>query len=125
VATYATPQSYQANDILTAPPGRLVVLLYDGASRFLRQAATAMRAGELSRANTALQRGEAIIAELLTTLDYERGGQIAAALRDLYLFFLRELNAARLRRSPERIDTVSTLLTELRTAWAQAAPTGS
>jgi flagellar protein FliS len=125
VATYATPQSYQANDILTAPPGRLVVLLYDGASRFLRQAATAMRAGELSRANTALQRGEAIIAELLTTLDYERGGQIAAALRDLYLFFLRELNAARLRRSPERIDTVSTLLTELRTAWAQVAPTGS
>ena len=50
MAAYAAPQqSYASNDILTASPGRLVVLLYDGAGRFFRQASAAMRAGALTR----------------------------------------------------------------------------
>ena len=122
MAAYAAPQSYQANDILTAPPGRLVVLLYDGATRFLRQAAVALRHGKLERSNASLQRGEAIIAELLATLDYEKGGEIAASLRDLYLFCQRYLNEARLERDAEKIDTVVDLLGELREAWAQIDP---
>jgi flagellar secretion chaperone FliS len=122
VAAYAAPKSYQQHDVLTAPPGRLVVLLYDGAIRFLRQAAVLTRQADVQRANTALQRGEAIIAELLSTLDYERGGEIATNLRDLYLFCQRELNAARIERDADRIDVVVELLLELRDAWAQVDP---
>jgi flagellar secretion chaperone FliS len=119
VAAYAAPQSYQQNAILTAPPGRLVVMLYDGVGRFLRRAAVAMRAGDLESANRFLQRGEAIIDELLTTLNLEQGGQIAASLRDLYLFCRRELNDARIARDGDRIDVVAALLGELRETWAQ------
>jgi flagellar secretion chaperone FliS len=119
VAAYAAQQSYQQNDVLTATPGRLVVLLYDGAGRFLRRAAAALRADSLEASNTALQRAEAIIDELLATLDFERGGEIAASLRDLYLFCRRELNDARLERDADKIETVADLLGELREAWAQ------
>ena len=119
MAAYAAQQSYQQNDVLTATPGRLVVLLYDGAGRFLRRAAAAMRGEQLEAANPALQRAEAILDELLATLDFDRGGEIAASLRDLYLFCRRELNDARVERDPERVETVASLLGELREAWAQ------
>ncbi len=119
MAAYAAQQSYQQNDVLTATPGRLVVLLYDGAGRFLRRAAAAVRAENLEASNAALQRAEAIIDELLATLDFDRGGEIAASLRDLYLFCRRELNDARLERDADKIETVADLLGELREAWAQ------
>ena len=122
MAAYAAPQSYTQNAVLTAPPGRLVVMLYDGAIRFLRRGMLAMENGDPQRTNEALQRGEAIIDELLVTLDHEKGGEIAASLRDLYLFFRRHLNEARVEQDPEKIDTVVNLLDELRDAFAQIDP---
>lgn len=122
VATYAAPQSYQQHAVLTAPPGQLVVMLYDGAIRFLRRAAHAAEQGDTVKSNQSLQRAEAIIDELLVTLDYERGGEIATSLRDLYLFCRRHLNEARLEKAGEKIDTVIGLLSELRDAFAQIDP---
>ena len=124
MAAYAAPKSYQLNDILTAPPGRLVVLLYDGAGRFLRRSAAAMRAGEVQRANSSMQRAEAIIDELLVTLNYEQGGEIATSLRDVYLFCRRLLNESRVEQDAAKIDSVVDLLAELREAWAQIDPAG-
>ena len=122
MAAYAAPQSYQQNAVMTAPPGRLVVMLYDGAGRFLRRASLAMQNGEVARTNESLQRGEAIINELLITLDHDRGGEIAASLRDLYLFCGRHLNEARVDKDHEKIDAVVGLLSELRDAFAQIDP---
>jgi flagellar protein FliS len=122
VAAYAAPQSYQQNAVMTAPPGRLVVMLYDGAGRFLRRASLAMQNGEMVRTNESLQRGEAIIDELLVTLDHEKGGEIAASLRDLYVFCRRYLNEARVEKDHEKIETVADLLAELRDAFAQIDP---
>ena len=122
MAAYAAPQSYQQNAVLTAPPGRLVVMLYEGAGRFLRRASLAMQNGDVARTNTALQRAEAIINELLVTLDHEKGGEIAASLRDLYLFCRRHLNEARIEKDHEKIDAVVGLLAELRDAFAQIDP---
>jgi len=122
VAAYAAPQSYQQNAILTAPPGRLVVMLYEGAGRFLRRASVAMQHGDVAKTNNALQRAEAIIDELTVTLNHEEGGEIAAGLRDLYLFCRRHLNEARLEKNPEKIEDVVGLLDELRDAFSQIAP---
>jgi flagellar protein FliS len=122
VAAYAAPQSYQQNAVMTAPPGRLVVMLFDGAGRFLRRASLAMQNADVARTNDALQRGEAIIDELLVTLDLEKGGEIAASLRDLYLFCRRHLNDARVEQDHEKIDAVVGLLAELRDAFAQIDP---
>jgi flagellar secretion chaperone FliS len=116
----ASPQAYRRGAVLAAGPAELVVILYDGARRFLRQAAAAMRDGEVERAHVTLRHGELIIAHLNTTLDLEQG-EVAARLRQLYEFSLRHLNAARMAQDPAMVEAVTELLGELRDAWAKVA----
>jgi flagellar protein FliS len=121
MTTYAAAsQGYRENSVLTAPPERLVVMLYDGASRFLTQAAAAMRSGGHGTANTRLQRAEAIIDELQSTLDMDQG-EVAERLQSIYVFCRRLLMEARLEQDADKIDQVAGLLGELRQAWAAVA----
>ena len=120
---YATAQqAYRDSAILTAPPERLVVMLYDGANRFLLQGAAAMRAGDLTISNEKMRRAEAIVQELRATLDMS-AGQVAVNLDSIYSFCQRLLLEARIKRDAEKIDHVAKLLGELRDAWDQAAQT--
>ena len=119
--TYApAPRAYRESSILTAPPERLVVMLYDGARRFLAQAAYAMRERDVAQAGNRLQRAEAIIEELLATLDMS-AGEVAERLEAIYVFSRRMLAEARLEQDPEKVEQVSELLGELREAWAEVA----
>ena len=115
--------AYRQQSVLTATPGQLVVMLYDGCLRFLHQAAYAMREGEHGEAERRLGRAEAIIDELLATLDLEKGGVIASRLQGIYVFCNRQLLDARTERDPAMIEKVAELLAELRDAWAQIAST--
>jgi flagellar protein FliS len=118
---YATAQqAYRDSAVLTATPEQLVVMLYDGARRFLTQAAFAMRQGDLATANERLRRAEAIIAELRSTLDMS-AGEIAERLSAIYAFCQRHLMEARFKRDADHIDQVAKLLSELREAWGQVA----
>ena len=119
---YATAQqAYRDSSVLTAPPERLVVMLYDGAHRFLFQATHAMRSGDISMMNDRMQRAEAIINELRGTLNFDEGGEIAGRLESIYTFCQRHLLEARLKRDPKKIEQVMKLLAELRDAWVQVA----
>jgi len=106
---------------MTATPERLVVMLYDGAIRFLHQAAAAMRANDPVRARDRLRRAEAIVDELNYTLDFEQGGEVAERLRGIYLFSKRHLLESNLRRDPDGVDQVAKLLGELRESWDHIA----
>ena len=117
----SVPAAYKESSIVTAPPERLVVMLYDGVNRFLTQGAVAMSQGEVAHSNDRLQRAEAIISELNATLDMSAGGEIAERLRAIYVFCRRQLGEARLERNPAKVETVSRLLGELRESWAQLA----
>ena len=123
LATYAGNQSaaYKQQSILTAPPGRLVVMLYDGCLRFLFQSAYAMREGDRRQSQDRMRRAEAIIDELTVTLDHDRGGEIASRLQGIYAFCRRHLMEAAAEQDPTKIEEVSELLTELREAWAEIA----
>src|SRR4051794_19863581 len=121
VPTQASAAAYQQSSILTATPAQLVVMLYDGARRFLYQAASAMREGERSTANQRLRRAEDILNELHSTLDHERGGEISSRLEAIYVFCKAELIRARLDDDADRVDFVREQLSELREAWAQLA----
>ena len=116
----ASPDAYRQSAVLSATPAELVVMLYDGASRFLRQAATAMRARDVERAHNALRRAELIIAHLDGTLDSEQG-EIADRLHAIYHFCLAHLNRGRLAQDAGKLEEVSGLLGELRAAWAEVA----
>ncbi len=124
MSAYAQSRSrtaYQSSAVLTATQGQLIVMLYDGANRFLVQAATAMRGGNIEAAHKKLRRAETIIAHLRASLDFEQGGQIAQDLLSIYVFCTSYLNSARVGRDAEKIEQVAGLLTQLRGAWAQVA----
>jgi flagellar protein FliS len=119
---YARPQAYREASVMTASPEQLVVMLYDGAGRFLRQAEGAMNGGGTwLQASQKLSRAEAIIDELLATLDMD-AGEIAGRLQAIYVFCKTRLIEARLERDPGRVDQVARLLAELRDAWATIEP---
>jgi flagellar secretion chaperone FliS len=121
MSAYApAPNAYRESAILTATPEQLVVMLYDGANRFLTQSAVAMRERRPALAGEKLRRAEAIIDELLATLDMSVG-QIAEQLQALYLFFKEHLSAARLEQSADKVEEVARLMRELRSAWAGIA----
>ena len=115
----ASPAAYKQQSIMTAPPERLVVMLYDGAIRFFFQATAAQREGARATALERMGRVEAIVDHLLGTLDMEQGGEIAQRLEGIYVFSKRLLLEARLERDADKIDLVRGYLTELREAWAQ------
>ena len=121
MATYAGNQTaaYRQQAILTAPPGRLVVMLYDGCLRFLFQSAHAMREGDRQTSLQRMRRAEAIIDELTITLDHDRGGVIASRLHGIYAFSRRQLLDAWREGDADKIDEVSSMLSELRDAWAE------
>jgi flagellar protein FliS len=118
---YARPQAYREASVMTASPEQLVVMLYDGAGRFLRQAEGAMVDGTWLAASEKLGRAEAIIDELLATLDMD-AGEVAERLQAIYVFGKARLIEARLERDAGRVDQVARLLAELRDAWAQIEP---
>jgi flagellar protein FliS len=116
----ASHAAYRRGAVLAATPAELVVMLYDGARRFLRQAVIAMQAGEFERAHNTLRNGERIISHLDGTLDFEQG-ELPQRLHAIYLFCLTQLGAARIGQSPAKVEEVSGLLAELRDAWSQIA----
>jgi flagellar secretion chaperone FliS len=108
---YARPNAYRENSILTASPEQLVVMLYDGAGRFLRQAEGSMVDGSWLQASEKLTRAVA-------TLDMD-AGEVADRLQSIYVFCKTRLIEARIERDAVRVDQVARLLGELRDAWSQ------
>jgi flagellar protein FliS len=117
---YASPQAYRDSAVLTASPEQLVVMLYDGAVRFLRQAEVAMSEGAWLHSFEKLSRGEAILDELLATLNMDTG-EIAERLQAIYIFCKKTLIESRVQRDAEKIGQVVALLVDLREAWARLA----
>lgn len=110
------PNAYRQSAVLTASPERLIVMLYDGAHRFLAGAAHSMRAGDVPATHMRLRGAESIISHLQNTLDLEQG-EIAHNLSAIYSFCKRHLNEARLERNVGKIERVDALLCELRSSW--------
>ena len=115
--------AYRRASVLAATPGELVVMLYDGAMRFLHRGAVAMAEGQVEVAHNALRRGERIIRHLDATLDFDQG-ELPQRLHAIYAFCLAHLSAARYAQDVGKIEEVGELLGELRDAWSQVAAEG-
>ena len=124
MSTYASPQAYREAAVLTASPVQLVVMLYDGVERFLRQAEIVMAEGNVPQANDRMQRAEAILDELIATLD-KTAGQIAERLEGIYVFCKRLLMEARTERDPAKLEKVRDLMRPLRDSWSELAEGGA
>jgi flagellar protein FliS len=92
-------------------------MLYDGARRFLFQAGVAMQDRKIELSNRKLRRAEDIIQHLRDVLDMEQG-EIAQNLEAIYVFSLRQLRQSRFDKDVAKIEHVSSLLGQLRDAFA-------
>jgi flagellar protein FliS len=117
MTTLATPNAYKESAVLSAPPEMLVVMLYDGARKFLFQAGVAMRDGRIELTNRKLRRVEDILQHLRDALDMDQG-DIPANLESIYVFCLRQLRQSRFEKDPATLEHVSSLLGQLREAFA-------
>lgn len=115
-------QSYRQVATRTASPGQLVLMLYEGAIRFLERAQAGFRLEDPVEFNTTINnnilRAQDIIRELDFSLNVEQGGELAIQLRRLYDYFDRILLEANLRKDPKGVTEVIQRITDLRDAWA-------
>jgi flagellar protein FliS len=109
--------AYQNIQTITADPGRLVLMLYDGATVYLRRALRALEQGDTAAFGQALSGANGIIGELSTSLDHEVGGEVAANLARLYGFMLRHLSEALIGRRRDNVEQVLGILETLRDAF--------
>lgn len=122
--TYSNPlQSYRHVSTNTASPGQLVVMLYDGAIKFLERALTGFEFDDPGAFNETISnnilRAQQIIAELNGSLDMKQGGEISATLRRLYDYMDGLLTRGNLHKTRGEIDETIRHLTELRGAWRE------
>jgi flagellar secretion chaperone FliS len=108
---------YKENAVGTQSKGRLIVMLYDGAIRFMNLAIKEMEAGNYAAKGQYIAKAQDIINELNAVLDMDAGGEIATNLRQLYCFMIRRLSEANIKRDPRLIQDVIDLLDELNQGW--------
>ncbi len=117
----ATPyHRYQQVQIEGADEGALVLMLYDGALRFLEKGHKAMVNKDYHKAYMEIIRVERILNELMSCLNLE-AGEIAHNLMRLYEFMEWRLILANKEKDPQGLLEVSKLLGSLRDAWVEAA----
>jgi flagellar protein FliS len=110
--------TYRRTEIQSRTPLELVVMLYDGALRFIGDAREAIVQRDIARRAHSISRALAIISELQSSLDMKAGGEIAASLDGLYGFVRDRLVEASIRQDVGAVDEARRVLTTLREGWA-------
>ncbi|MEO5369281.1 MAG: flagellar export chaperone FliS [Magnetococcus sp. DMHC-1] len=113
-------QSYKTSRATTASREDLLIMLYEGAIRFLELAIVEKEAKNLAEHKLNLRKGLAIISELQSTLDFQKGGEVAIKLFELYGFMLDYLTQANLTQDVSYIREVINQLSTLLDGWRVA-----
>jgi flagellar protein FliS len=113
--------AYQDSAVTTQSKGRLIVLLYEGAIKFMKLAIKELQANNHEAKGQYINKARDIINELNAVLDMNTGGEIAANLRKLYCFMNNRLSEANLKRDPKMIQEVIELMEELNQSWKAIA----
>ena len=118
---YSPATRYRESSVNTASPMKMVVLLYEAAIRHLKQSAEHIRNRNLEGKRESLDRAMAIVQQLHSSLDMEKGGKIAAELDRLYTYITGRMleGSAKLETGP--LYEAVRLLTNLNSAWEQLA----
>ena len=110
---------YKQTQITTANQGKLIVMLYDGAIKFLNIAVDNLDLKTYDVVNNNIIKAQDIITELLLSLNMEEGGEISQNLFNLYMYFKKQLLEANIKKDGEILAQIIKMLKELRDAWDQ------
>jgi len=110
---------YQRNQVLTAKPEELTLMLYNGGAKNLHQAIRAIENKEPAKAHSLIMKTQDILTELMVTLnmDYE----VSESLYSLYEYMKQRLIEANIGKDAEMIKEIEGMFRELKATWAEAA----
>jgi len=112
--------TYRINQIRMASKEQLLIITYDIGIRSCAAAERAIEANDPEQINLNLQRAQAVVRELMVTLNLERGGDVAASLMRLYDYMYCQLVDANVRKDAAAVSAVRAMLEELKATWTEA-----
>jgi flagellar secretion chaperone FliS len=115
--------AYQENRVASSSPEQLVALLYEHLLVSLKRAAKQIQAREVEEKARSVEKATSILHELLASLDFETGGEIAPRLASLYSFFLREVAEASRSLDAARLEPLIEMVASLHESWLEAVRT--
>ena len=110
-------EQYQKTAVSTASKEKVLLLLYEGAINFVKQAQVAMKEKNIARKGICISKATAIISELMATLNFDVGGKLALDLENLYIFMIDQLIEANMKNKEEPLEVVRDLLVTLYDGW--------
>ncbi|RYM05913.1 flagellar export chaperone FliS [Sporolactobacillus sp. THM7-7] len=108
-------QVYRHSSVMTATPGELTLMLYDGCIKFIRRGREAIERKDYEQKNIFLQKAQAIINELMVTLNLEQ--PVSESMMRMYDYMHRRLVEANVKNDPKILDEVEGLVADFRDTW--------
>lgn len=108
---------YTNNKILTASPAEVTLMLYEGAIKFCNMAIIAIENGEMEKAHINIKKTQRIIEEFRNTLD--RKYEVAKDFDNIYVYLLRRLLEANVKKDKEILEEVNMHLRSVRDTWKE------
>ena len=113
-------QRYRTVKVQTASPAQIMIMLYDGAIRFTQIASRKIGESDIAGKGTYIGKVQAIISELMSSLDFSVAPELCEQLQQLYLYMIDQLTEANVSCTVEPLDVVQDLLSTLRDGWGEA-----
>ncbi|MBT3698414.1 MAG: flagellar export chaperone FliS, partial [Methylococcales bacterium] len=110
---------YRHNEIETSSQGKLIIMMYEGALKFVNLAIEGIDTKDLSKKGTYINKTHDIINELSCALDMNKGGDVAHKLESLYQFILHQLTLANIKSDRKALESIVNVLTPLMEAWEE------
>jgi len=121
-ATYSRPGlgQYRQASVETADRGQLIIMIYDHCIKWCGIAKEALEGGRFARKAEAAQKVQAGITELMTSLDMQKGGEVAKNLWRLYDFYSFHIHEGNIKNLAKNFSEVQEMLNQLRESWQRA-----
>lgn len=113
-------KQYKATQISTANEGKLILMLYDGAIKFVNKAIELMPKKEIENIHNNILKAQDIIIELTTSLNMD-AGDISQKLFSIYMYINNKLTEANIKKDIKPLIEIRKYLVELREAWEEAS----
>lgn len=112
--------TYQQNSVNTASKEKLLLMLYDGLAKFIRQGIAGIEEKDINKTNTNFIKAQNIILEFMSTLNMEAGGEISKSLISLYDYMHRRLIEANIKKDIDIANEVLGFAEELKESFEEA-----
>ena len=119
MVTHRFHNEYRQNEVATSSQGKLIVMMYEGALKFVALAIEGIDNQDLSKKGLYINKTHDIINELSCALDMKKGGDVAQKLESLYQYILHQLTLAKIKSDRKTLESIVNVITPLMEAWKE------